>query len=75
MSRRRERPVPPVRTWTLIPPIVTSEEMRAILEDGQSNFDELLKKGMPYLNLGTGSERKMLRFEPAAVIAWLRTRT
>jgi hypothetical protein len=74
VSRRRERPIPPVRDWHLVPPIVTTEELMAILANGRSNLDELLAAGLPHLNLGTGEKRKMLRFEPDAVISWLRTR-
>jgi hypothetical protein len=72
--KRRDRGIPPVREWSLIPPIVTAETMMAILEDRRSHFDELLAAGMPHLNLGNGRERRMLRFEPDRVIAWLRER-
>jgi len=71
---RKTASIPPVREWSLLPPLATAETMMAILEDGRSHFDELLAAGMPHLNLGTGKERRMLRFEPDKVIAWLRHR-
>jgi hypothetical protein len=71
---RRDRSIASVHTWNLIPPIVTAEMMMVILQDGRSHFDELMAAGMPHLNLGSGTKRKMLRFEPEAVITWLRQR-
>jgi hypothetical protein len=71
---RREREIPPARQWTVIPPVVTTEELMVILGNGRSNLDDLLAAGMPYLDLGSGTKKRFLRFEPAKVIAWLASR-
>jgi hypothetical protein len=72
--KSRNPSIPPVRDWRIIPPIATSEEMMTILGNGRTNFDDLLAAGMPHLNLGSGEKKRMLRFEPAKVIAWLASR-
>lgn len=80
---RKPATIPPARDWSIVPPIVDAMEIQIILGCGRSHLDDLLREGMPALNVGferragakeTGRTRRMLRFEPAAVIAWLRSR-
>ena len=83
MSRQRRPSIPPVREWRTIPLIVDGQGLQAILDCGQTHLDALLADGLPHLNIGferraggkgTGRTRRSLRFEPQAVITWLRDR-
>jgi hypothetical protein len=83
MSRKTPS-IPPARAWSIVPPIVDAEEIQIILGCGRSHLDDLLREGLPALNVGfehragskgTGRTRRMLRFEVDKVIAWLRSRS
>ncbi len=80
-SARRTTPIPPVREWRTLPPLVVSEEMMRILECCRTKLDDLIREGMPVLNLAcerragkSGRTRRSLRFEVPRVLAWLRDR-
>jgi len=75
--------IPAVREWKTVPPIITAEECQALIGCKGSHLDDLVRAGLPVVNVGferragskgTGRTRRMLRFEPVAVIAWLRAR-
>ena len=75
--------VPPARNWSVIPPLLTADEVLALLCCGRTHLDALIEQGLPHLNIGhdlrsgakgTGRTRRMLRFELDPVLKWLRGR-
>jgi predicted DNA-binding transcriptional regulator AlpA len=64
----------------MIPPILTADEVMALLCCGRTHLDSLISQGLPGVNIGhdlragargTGRTRRMMRFVWQDVIAWL----
>ena len=75
--------VPPARNWSVIPPLMTADEVMALMCCGRTHLDAMIAQGLPLLNIGhdlragtrgTGRTRRMLRFEVEPVLNWLRER-
>ena len=79
---RRATTVPPIRDWRTVPPILDTEGIQVFLSCGRTHLEALMAAGMPFIDLGLGAAagkhpgrtRRMLRFEPAVVLTWLRNR-
>ena len=78
---RKVASLPPVHAWQIVPPIMGAEGIMAVLGCGRSKLDDLIRDGMPAINIGQelrtgkkGRTRRSLRFEADKVICWLRER-
>ena len=75
---RRPPAIPPPREWSIVPPLLVAGELMAFLACGRSKLDDLIREGLPAIDIGEhcngGRTRKSLRFRPDEVIAWLQSR-
>jgi phage terminase Nu1 subunit (DNA packaging protein) len=54
--------------------LLTKKQLAEYLGCCPKQIDLLMVSGLPYINIGKGSQRQAPRYDPAAVMEWLEMR-